>query len=155
MRWKCRMCMGDMLESVDVLGIFLGCKCLCVTCHVDFAWEDLHELSCESFVLINLLMANPSYSSHSSFTCPKCFLTCKTSGGFTRHNQTAHRDFTPISDDKNDEHGFITELHPFLNGMKSNVLYMALSHTSYFQAYPATREVNTCLCTHPLYLWRH
>lgn len=68
-------------------------------------------------------MANPQYPSHPSYTCPKCFLTCKTGSGLTRHNQTVHRDFTPISNDRNDEHGFTSELHPFLNGMETYVLY--------------------------------
>jgi len=63
-------------------------------------------------------MANPSRRSFQSFVCAKCFLRCKTEGGLIRHNQTIHRDFTPVSDDDDDEHRFTVESHPFLNGMK-------------------------------------
>ena len=53
-----------------------------------------------------------------TFTCTKCFQKCKTGGGLTRHTQTVHRNFTPVSDDEDDEYRFISELHPLLNGLK-------------------------------------
>jgi hypothetical protein len=62
-------------------------------------------------------MANPLRPSRLSFTCPKCFLVCKTRGGLTRHDQTVHRDFTPVSDDEDDENRFTSERHPFINGI--------------------------------------
>ena len=61
-------------------------------------------------------MATPNHPSHLSFTCPKCFRTCKTAGGLARHIRTVHRDFTPASDD---EDVFTSQSHPFLSGKKS------------------------------------
>ena len=63
-------------------------------------------------------MPNPTHSSHLSFTCPKCSRKCKTAGGLVRHNQTAHRDFTPADDGGR----FTSQSHPFLGGKKSSFL---------------------------------
>jgi hypothetical protein len=58
-------------------------------------------------------MANPP---HSSFTCEICHLVCKSGRGLTQHRQTAHRHFTPASEDDLDNQVFTTRTHPLLNG---------------------------------------
>ena len=47
------------------------------------------------------------------YTCPICFLECRTSGGLTQHWNSAHRQFTPQSDN-----GLSStyEYHPHLSG---------------------------------------
>jgi hypothetical protein len=79
-------------------------------------------------------MANPPHSSHASFTCPICSLVCKSGGGLTRHTQAIHRDFTPVSDDDDNENRFTLDLHPLLNGTNQiSILYYLAKHclTSY------------------------
>lgn len=49
-----------------------------------------------------------------TYTCPTCFLTCRTSGGLSQHQNSAHRQLTPQSDDN----ALSTyEYHPHLTGM--------------------------------------
>jgi len=53
--------------------------------------------------------------SRTSYTCPTCFLECRTSGGLTQHQNSAHRQFTPQSDDNAlSEYQY----HPHLTGMR-------------------------------------
>jgi Plavaka transposase len=49
-----------------------------------------------------------------SYTCPTCFLECRSSGGLTQHTNSAHRQFTPESDD--DAPSPTYHYHPHLTG---------------------------------------
>ncbi|KAJ7909124.1 hypothetical protein B0H13DRAFT_2493854 [Mycena leptocephala] len=55
-----------------------------------------------------------------SYQCPDCPRSFTTSGGRTRHHNSAHREFTPVSDDdeeEDDTHRHIKIRHPKLNGL--------------------------------------
>jgi hypothetical protein len=60
-----------------------------------------------------------SFGSHpcAMYTCPICFLGCRTSGGLTQHQNSAHRQFTPESDDDNNNPVSRYKYYPHLTGM--------------------------------------
>ena len=53
-------------------------------------------------------------------SCPTCFLECRTRGGLTQHQNSAHRQFTPQSDD---EASPTYEYHPHLTGSEILLLF--------------------------------
>ncbi|KAH9994306.1 hypothetical protein BJV74DRAFT_877659 [Russula compacta] len=63
----------------------------------------------------NLLGAPPI-----SYTCPTCFLKCKSGCGLTQHRLSAHRQFTPESDDDRRQTSTF-QYHPHLNGIPCNL----------------------------------
>lgn len=48
-----------------------------------------------------------------TYACPTCFFECRTRGGLTQHQNSAHRQFTPQSDDNASP---TYEYHPHLTG---------------------------------------
>jgi hypothetical protein len=102
-----------------------GAGCV-ITCFIPFrnAYKSV-TLVVGGFILPvslpNTDMANPFRpQTRPCYPCPICHLVCKTGGGLTRHQQIAHREFTPASgDDSADESTFTTRFHPLLNGMAS------------------------------------
>ena len=57
---------------------------------------------------------------HISYTCQKCFLECRTRGGLTQHDNSAHRQLTP----QLDENASPTyEYHPHLTGTSTLLFY--------------------------------
>src|SRR5712672_380916 len=74
-----------------------------------------------------------------TYTCPTCFLECQTSGGLTKHRNSAHRQFTPQLDD---DAVPTYEYHPHLTGMSiPQVLYGVLM--AWKQQSHVMREGNT------------
>ncbi|KAJ7678403.1 hypothetical protein B0H17DRAFT_1139464 [Mycena rosella] len=52
----------------------------------------------------------------SSFTCTVCLKTCKSRPGLTQHHHAKHREFTPASEDE-DDNTFGSQYHPLLNAL--------------------------------------
>lgn len=68
---------------------------------------------------LDMVTGNPLGSqTRPCYTCPTCHLVCKSSGGLTRHQQTVHREFTPVSEDgaQASDSAFTSLFHPLLNG---------------------------------------
>ncbi|KAJ7026200.1 hypothetical protein C8F04DRAFT_1298099 [Mycena alexandri] len=51
------------------------------------------------------------------YNCPDCTRTCRSAGGLTRHRNTVHRPFSPVSDDGPDPHRHRKVSHPKLTAV--------------------------------------
>ena len=55
---------------------------------------------------------------HATYTCPTCFLECRSTRGLTQHRNLAHRQFTPESDGNGNRPISTYEYHPHLTGIR-------------------------------------
>jgi hypothetical protein len=62
-------------------------------------------------------------------------LVCKSGRGLTQHQQTLHREFTPVSDNDPDDALFTTRTHPSLNGV---------IHSYYSETQPDILKATPC-----------
>jgi hypothetical protein len=86
-------------------------------------------------------MPNPRLSSYRpSYQCPNCPRILYSGKGLTQHRNSAHREFTPPSDDLDDpgdeDVPYIYHLHPFLNGKHHPPTMVSFGLSQIFLAIP-------------------
>ena len=59
---------------------------------------------------------------HTTYICPTCFLECQSHRELTQHCNSAHRQFTPESDGRDNRPISTYEYHPHLTGMYKHYL---------------------------------
>ncbi|KAF8491484.1 hypothetical protein F5888DRAFT_1807433 [Russula emetica] len=57
---------------------------------------------------------------NNAYTCPTCFLECRSSRGLTQHQNSAHRQFTPESNGDENQPISTNEYHPHLTAKPCN-----------------------------------
>src|ERR1700678_3025686 len=75
---------------------------------------------------------------NNAYTCPTCFLECRSSRGLTQHQNSAHRQFTPESNGDENQPISTNEYHPHLTG----ICMCSPSHSSDTLTIPTAKPCN-------------
>jgi hypothetical protein len=114
---------GLKIEGDGKSGVVFCALCWLVEgmCLVLFYENFTKFISCPNAVCWSVDMPNPLLSSHHlSYQCPDCPRVLRSGRGLTQHHNSAHRKFTPPSDDvdelEDESRQYTYQCHPFLNG---------------------------------------
>jgi hypothetical protein len=134
-QWCERWFNGDLFTATCSYSFVCGCIYLCLLLtQVRFSLR---------FPPWYLNLFNP-FGGHpfSMYTCPVCFQECRTSGGLTKHRNSAHRQFTPESDNDGNHPVSKYQYHPHLTGMYILSLTMMICYLLEHKPNPVTSTEN-------------
>jgi hypothetical protein len=105
---------GAVDKWVDLVDFFsVACASIYVYCEFDKLFFSSFRVPPQPLKMFDPLGGHPRIL----LTCPTCFQQCRTPGGLAQHRNSAHRQFTPESDDDGNNPVSTYEYHPHLTGI--------------------------------------